>query len=79
MYVYDQKLSVAPAVLEKPSIRSLPAGLAPSASPQVSKPSTDNQGLPEWLQKGVREGRWTQQSALGVWALGKVLKRSRHA
>lgn len=78
MYIYDRELSGAQSVLTDQSteslFRSYLSGNVKFGAAEVRKPSATNEQLPGWLQEGVRRGRWTQQTASGLWALRKISK-----
>lgn len=76
MYIYDRKLSGAQSVLgqlaiEK-SLRLHGSGTDNTRAHEVRRLSAANEELPRWLQEGVRRGRWTKQTASGLWALRKI-------
>lgn len=68
MYIYDRRLSGANFVLKDPHL----SGDIKAGAREVTKQSATNQGVPKWLQDGVRQGRWTKQTASGLWALRKI-------
>lgn len=74
MYIYDRRLSGAQPAFEKPSTERFRSQLGDvkAGAREVRKPSGTNQEVPGWLQEGVRQGRWTKETASGLWALRKI-------
>ena len=76
MYVYDRRLSGAQSAFKEQStenlLRTNLAGDVKFGGAEVRKPSATNEQVPAWLQEGVRKGRWTKETASGLWALRKI-------
>ena len=76
MYVYDRKLSGSHSVLKEQStenlLRTNLAGDVEFGASVLGKPPATNDEVPGWLQQGVRQGRWTKETASGLWALRKI-------
>jgi hypothetical protein len=76
MYVYDPRLSGAQSAFKEQStenlLRTNLAGDVMFGAAEVRKPSATNEQLPAWLQQGVQQGRWTKETASGLWMLRKI-------
>ena len=72
MYVQDHELSGAESSATEQFI-NLPSGNVRFGAAEISR-SNPNQGMPQWLQDGVRQGRWKPETASALWALRKISK-----
>jgi hypothetical protein len=72
MYLYDHELSGAESWANE-QVLNQSSGNARFGAAERSK-STANQPMPQWLQAGVRQGRWKPETAEGLWALRKIAK-----
>jgi hypothetical protein len=76
MYIYDRELSGARSALADESVERSPrfhlSGAVKAGAREARKPPATSRQMPGWLQEGVRRGRWTWQTAAGLWALRKI-------